>query len=132
MEARQEQSTSKRIWKGWKEVFYMLGAFSLGVLLAVAHHLFHSSVDGKPVSSRTQQQWYRRVSFGFALLVRYCFKISVSVAITQGLWQGLKSKATEIGTVDAVSKVLNNPKNFLKKGVWLFSLPLAVLALLSW
>lgn len=132
METRKERVTSNRAWKGWKKVLYMFGAFVLGIIFAISHHFFHAGLDGKPVTSRTQQQWYGRVSLGFALLVRYCFKISIAIAIVQGLWHGLKTKASEIGTVDTVFKVLSNPKAFFKSGVWSFSIPLAFLALLSW
>jgi hypothetical protein len=51
----------------------------LGIALAVAHHPFHAFPNGQPVKSNTQQQWVGRVSLGVAQLVRYCFKIVISI-----------------------------------------------------
>jgi hypothetical protein len=124
------QESSK--WTTWKKAFYMLAFLLTGIALAIGHHCFHASLDGKPVTSSTQQQWYGRVSLGFALLVRYCFKISVSITIVQAVWYGLRTKATQMGTIDAVTQLLSDPLRFFRADVWRFSWPLVTFALFSW
>ena len=112
----------------------MLASFLAGILFAIGHHLFHSHLDGRLVISSTQQQWDGRVSLGLTLFVRYSFKICISIAIVQALWRGLKNKVegTQLGTIDKVAKLLSDPRSFASKGVWEFSWPLAIVALLSW
>jgi hypothetical protein len=132
MKAPEDKTASNKIRNGVKKLYYMLGFFSLGLLGSVGHHLFHAHLNGKPVPSHPVQQWYGRVSLGFSLLVRYCFKVSISIAFAQAFWHGLKTQATDLSTVDAVSKLLSNPKSFFKKSVWKFSKVLAAFTFFSW
>jgi hypothetical protein len=122
----------RKVWIFGRKELYMDLALFLGIAFAVSHHYFHHYVHGRSVTGSTQQQWYGRVSLGFALLVRYCFKIAIGIAITQMFWRRLKRKSTKIGIADDVLKMLNNPALFAKLNIWSFSPPIVLLAFLSW
>jgi hypothetical protein len=125
-------SWARKLWNAFEKEVYMDVAVVLGIAFAVSHHYFHKYVDGSLVTGSTQQQWYGRVSLGFALLVRYCFKIAVGIAITQMFWLRLKRKTTKIGIADDILKMLSNPALFAKLSIWSFSAPIVLLAFLSW
>jgi hypothetical protein len=45
----------------------MFGGILLGTLVAVAHHLFYQSLNGRIVHSDNQQQWFLRIGTGLVL-----------------------------------------------------------------
>lgn len=110
----------------------MIGNLLLGTLLAVAHHLFYSWLDGKYVLSQTQQEWYLRVGTGLAFLTRTLFSASVGFAYNQLLWRSLSSRPITIRGVNALFGVVNNIWDFTTWELWAVAPALAIVAVITW
>lgn len=119
----------------------MLAGLGVGVLFAAGHHLFYSSLDGRPVSngalfgsSISKQQFNISVGLAFAFLVKACLVFSMSVAFVQLFWREAKapqpSRLPTLKRLNALYGAFSNVWSLVDVRVWLRSpLPFLVAAL---
>ena len=110
----------------------MVGGLLLGLLLALAHHLFYQSLNGHIVGSDEQQQWNVRIGTGLSFVVKTCFTAAAGIAYTQLLWHQLKSHPVTIDGADALFGVISNAWDFRHLEVYKHGLLLPVIALIAW
>ncbi|KAK3636944.1 hypothetical protein LTR56_012604 [Elasticomyces elasticus] len=85
----------------WRVPFLMFGSLVVGVLLAIGHHLFYRSLDGKEASQGgynvlgskyTGQQVNLAAGTAFAFLVKSFLVLSVSAAFCQSFWRSINGE----------------------------------------
>ena len=90
-----------------------------GLLLALGHHLFYESLDGKtvPTGSYTiagrelpKQQFNTSMGTAFALLVRISLAVAVSTAYVQIFWRSIKNtkQSPTLAELDSANAGLDN------------------------
>ncbi|KIO22057.1 hypothetical protein M407DRAFT_28402 [Tulasnella calospora MUT 4182] len=98
-----------------KPLLYLIG----GCILAIAHHLFNSRANGRPIDPPTKipQVWVLRIGTGFAFAFKTTLAASLSFVICQLLWFSTRRKyltVQDINTLysverrDIMSTVLSN------------------------
>ena len=103
----------------WLAPASMLGGLAAGVLFAGGHHLFYSSLDGKPVtngflfgSSISKQETRVSIGLAFAFLVKACLVFSMSVAFVKLFWREAKAPnprhVPTLARLDSLHFVFNN------------------------
>jgi len=108
----------------------MWGLLLLGLASAMAHHLFYSYLNSRPIGDAVPQDWANRIGTALAYLFKTALVAAISVAYWQVFWYIVRRKAIEIGSLDNFAAVLTNPfmffcRDFLKKGTLLFGLAVA-------
>ncbi|KAH7156799.1 hypothetical protein EDB81DRAFT_787984 [Dactylonectria macrodidyma] len=116
----------------WVTPSLMFGSVLLGLLLAVGHHLFYNSIDGKVVESSDQQVWNLRVGTGMAFVVKASLTAAAGMAYTQLLWHTLRSQEISLDGIDAVFSVVNNVYGFTTLEIWLRCPALVCIAFMMW
>jgi len=101
-------------------------------LLALAHHLFYTYLDGGIVGSNQQQQWFLRIGTALAFVIKSLMTASVTLAYVQLLWRTLKSATVSINGLDSLFGVIHNPWNFIDWELWMKGPTLVVIALIIW
>ncbi|KAF7523250.1 hypothetical protein G7054_g11826 [Neopestalotiopsis clavispora] len=66
----------------------------LGILFAIAHHVFYESLDGKVVVDQHQQEWYLRIGTGLSFAVRTLLSASIGSAYVQLIWYNVNCMGT--------------------------------------
>lgn len=127
----------------WFAPTAILVSLALGVLFAIGHHLFCSSLDGNPASGNdysiagsnvSQQQLNVAVGTAFTFLVRASLASAVSIAYVQLLWRALKRSSRQ-ATLDALDTVFAAPTSvfrLFKVKVWWHYPLLFLLAAIIW
>ena len=127
----------------WVVPATMVGALLLGLLFAVGHHLFYSSLAGTrpPIaiykvagSSFSGQELNTAVGTTFALLVRSCLVLAISLSYIQLVWYAVKSSGREltVADMDKVTSALGNLLVVFNVFAW-WRWPLVLLtAAVSW
>ncbi|KAE8452706.1 hypothetical protein EG329_013965 [Mollisiaceae sp. DMI_Dod_QoI] len=110
----------------------MAGGILLATILAVAHHLFYRSLDGKIVGSSDQQQWFLRIGTGLAFLIKTLLSASAALGYTQLLWHTLRSRPVSLGGVDSLFGAVTNAWHFTNWELWGRGPALAIIALIIW
>ncbi|KAE9371044.1 hypothetical protein N431DRAFT_491492 [Stipitochalara longipes BDJ] len=105
------------------------GGILLGTWVAIAHHLFYQSLNGKIVHSDDQQQWSLRIGMGFAFLTKTFLTASASLGYIQLLWQTLRSSPISI---DSLFGAVNNAWYFTDLELWRRGPALAIITLIVW
>lgn len=117
----------------------MFGGLAGGVLLALGHHLFYHSLQGKPVESNvtlfhrfSKQETDTILGTLFAFLVKAFLALAVSTAYTQLVWKTVKKREMTLASLDTMFSILGNVLAFLKVSVWWKYPFLLLLALTVW
>lgn len=110
----------------------MSGSAILGIALAVGHHLFYQSLNGKPASNTTSQTWNFRVGIGFTFLVKTSLTTAASVAAVQNIWCILHQKAIKVLSIDSLFGILGNARRFLDVSTWFQALTVVFIAMIAW
>ncbi|KAI9765995.1 MAG: hypothetical protein M1840_007002 [Geoglossum simile] len=116
----------------WQAPVAMLGSFLVGVCLAVGHHFFYRSRDGRVVRDQGQQAWDGRIGLGLAFLVKVFLAAAVSIACVQNLWWVLRSRPVPLAAVDSMFDLLRNAWWFTDVRVWVRGPVVVVLAAITW
>ena len=129
----------------WLAPTSMWCTFLAGTLLAIGHHLFYNSLDGKEASaarlhlgrlSYTEQQVNITIGTAFAYLVKASLVISVSIAYAQVFWRAFEVSSLEnhlaLRDIDTVFSALSNALALLNFPIWLKQPTLLLLATLAW
>jgi hypothetical protein len=103
-----------------------------GAVLAVGHHVYYRSLDGKIASTAKTQQWPIRFGTAFAFLTVLLLKRPVVTACTQYTWVILRHRSVAIKGIDKLFSITSDPTS-----LWSFELAkkakvVLVLATLSW
>lgn len=122
--------------------FMVLSLFT-GILLAIGHHLFYSSLDGTQVHSGvyriagtnvSPQQYNIAVGTTFAFLVKASLTLAVSIAYTQAFWRAAKAseKGRQLSTLDTLYSALDNALAFFQVHIWIKFPLLLLIAIIVW
>lgn len=85
----------------WRTPTTMIAAFLTGIIFAIAHHLYYSSMRGKLVYSSSQQEWTLRIGNAFAFLVKTSFASTVGVAYIQHIFTIFKRRSLSVDALDS-------------------------------
>lgn len=110
----------------------MASGLILGTATAVAHHAFATRVNGRPVQSSEQQEWYSSIGIGLAFLTRAFLSASAGLAYTQLLWYILRSRTFTLAGVDATFSVVKDLWSFFNWELWSNGLSLVIMAIVVW
>ena len=121
----------------------MFTALIFGILLAVGHHMFYSSLSGKPADTDSyrilggqfalsKQEVKIAIGTLFAFLVKAALALAVAIAYTQVVWKAVKRQETSLLTVDTLFSILGNVSSFLSVSVWWKYPLLLLLAITVW
>lgn len=93
----------------WWTPTSMVALLILGVLGAVSHHLFYTSLDGKEANNQLQ-----KIRYGTALafFTKMTLVGSVVVGYRQRIWYTLRRKAMTLSAIDALFAVTEDPTRF--------------------
>ncbi|KAE9381012.1 hypothetical protein N431DRAFT_363157 [Stipitochalara longipes BDJ] len=110
----------------------MCGGILLGILVAIAHHLFYQSLNTKIVHSENQQQWFLRIGTGLAILTKTLLTTSAALAYTQVLWHTLRLRPVSLNNIDSLFSATTNAWHFTNWEFWKRGPALAIIALIIW
>lgn len=96
----------------WNSFLWLFSLLTLGLILAVGHHVVFEHLDGKPVSSFSQI-WINRVSNGVALVVKMCWTLAVGLAFPHTLWYSFRRNYIKIRSVDKLFDLRSDILGFL-------------------
>ncbi|KAJ6581424.1 hypothetical protein B0H19DRAFT_506137 [Mycena capillaripes] len=127
--------------KLWVPALTIIGSLLAGILFAVGHHLYYSSLSGKAVDSTTalaglkvyDQKWTNHVGTALAFLTKFFFAMCIGAAYLETLWKTARRPlGLSIAGLDASFGLLNNPMNFLSTDLLFSAQILILLAAISW
>ncbi|KAF2755332.1 hypothetical protein EJ05DRAFT_98513 [Pseudovirgaria hyperparasitica] len=96
----------------WKVTpFLMVLLFFLGVLGAIAHHIFYMKLNGKPADN---QLWMVRYGTALAFFTKATLVGSVILSYRQRIWQTFRKKAMTMGAIDGLFAATEDPTMFIK------------------
>lgn len=112
----------------------MLGFLLLGVLIAISHHLFYSYLNTRATATAVVgQTWAIRIGNSFSYLFKTALVAVISVVYAQSFWFIVRRTAFEIGTLDDLFTLLNNPLGFYNRpSLYGRASLLFALAIVSW
>ncbi|KUI54484.1 hypothetical protein VP1G_01868 [Cytospora mali] len=84
---------------GWHPSFGMYTCFMAGVLCAVGHHLYYTSLDGKPADKQTEMLRYGTF---LAYAAKASFSAAVVSAFKQRVWVTVRSRFMSISALDSM------------------------------
>ena len=120
-------------------------ALALGVVFAVAHHVFYLHLDGREADTGgyviagmfelSRQHLNNNAGIAFAFLVKAFLTTAVSIAFVQAFWRALlvdsSTRAPKLDVVDAIYSLLSSVRSMFSVAQW-WRYPLVfVLALIS-
>lgn len=125
----------------WLAPTTVLFALAAGVLFALAHHLFYSSLRGQPVESEdvdllgfdvSTQQINITAGAVFAFLVNFSLGTALATAYTQLVFRRLIHRKTTLETWDSAYGALGNVFYLVKVWIW-WQFPLmCLLVIIGW
>jgi hypothetical protein len=99
----------------WVTPTLMIGSFVVGIILAVAHHVYYTTLNNTRVGSAARQQWpiryvceylllshakYLRFGTAFAFLFKTCLANATGIAYIQWVWRRCRQRAIRIDAID--------------------------------
>jgi hypothetical protein len=107
--------------------------FLLGLLAALAQHLFYSYIDGlSPEEFIVEQKWVIRIGTALAYLFKTSLVATTAVVFYHRSWYSFRRQAMSVRGLDAVFGVFENPFWFLTWEMLVKTKVAALLALMSW
>ena len=119
----------------WRAPTTIIVTFVFGLVCAIGHHIFYSSLDGKLVDNElSSQQINIAIGTAFAFLLRASLSVSVGVSYWQVFWRKVlyRGKALPVAHLDSLAGSLASIFDLLNLRVLLAYRSLALLAVLSW
>lgn len=115
-----------RLWMGrWSMVILLF----MGVGLAIGHHFFFTSLDGKPA---TNQMRYTRLGSIFSIAAKSCFVVATILAYHQRAWMVIKERAHSVRAVDTLFGAAENFIHLMSLTMFRNDLACLILALFVW
>ncbi|KAF2083437.1 hypothetical protein K490DRAFT_51695 [Saccharata proteae CBS 121410] len=97
-------------WKiHWQTPAMMVILFIVGMAGAIAHHLFYSTLNGRPAN---KQLTMIRYGTALAFFTKACLVGSVVSSFKQRIWHTFRSRAMTVGAIDGLFAVIENPWYF--------------------
>ena len=125
----------------WAVPTTCLAGLIAGVLFALGHHLFYSSLAGNAAadgqftilgSKVPRQQINIAGGTAFAFLVNFCLGSAMTTAFFQVFWRDMLQRTTTLEILDATSSVISDLSQFIKLRLWAHHLLLLLLAIIAW
>lgn len=116
----------------WQQPTLMVLSLVCGVVLAVSHHFYYSSLHDTAASSTSTQQWAIRFGTAFAILTQACFKATVVIACVQFGWKIVHSHTLSIESLNQLFDLTNDPFSLFSIELLSKATALLVLALSVW
>jgi hypothetical protein len=123
----------------WRAYTTMVASLVAGILLALGHHLFYSSLNGKPVGAAeevmhwvTRQQFNGTIGCLFAFSVNTFLLVAVTTAYTQISWSAIKGRSTRLDTIDTIFQAATSFWTLFSFKIWWKYPVLLLLALIIW
>jgi hypothetical protein len=113
----------------WQTPALMVGLFILGVVGALAHHLFYKHLDGKPA---TDQLLMVRYGTALAFWTKATLVGSVVLSYRQRIWQTVRKKAMTMSALDGLFAATEDPLAFTKWEMIRNAKLATVMAVASW
>ncbi len=110
----------------------MIGCVLLGILLALGHHLFFSSLNTTAVGSTSRQQWAIAFGTAFAFLIASFLGLAVSSAYSQFIWVYLRKNTLSLGGIDKIFSLTSDLTGFLSWELMKRAKLVILFATLSW
>ena len=111
----------------WQAPATIVLSLTVGILLAIGHHLFYSSLHGREAVGNgykilgadvSPQQLYVAIGTAFAFLVKAALITAVSTAYLQLLWRALlRAAGSSLGDLDTAFSGLSNITSLFKAWV---------------
>ncbi|KAK8044162.1 hypothetical protein PG993_004186 [Apiospora rasikravindrae] len=117
------------VWWSWHSAWSMYAFFVAGVAFAVWHHLYYSSLDGKPAKDQTEKLRYGTF---MAFLTKACLIWAVASALRQRIWTTLQSKSLSLQGVDSVFAIADDPMAILDWKTTLNAKVAILMAMIAW
>jgi len=115
----------------WATPCGLVAFLLLGVVSAVAHHLFYDSLDKRSLDSFSQE-WAVRIGTGLAFFTKACLVASAAIAYQQHYWTLLRTQALPVKSIDKVMALLSDPTCFGDLDVLRRAWSCIVIALVIW
>jgi hypothetical protein len=93
----------------WQLPAIILVLFIAGVMGAVGHHLFYTSLHGKPANNQLKMVRY---GTALAFFTKSTLVGSVVLSYRQRIWQTFRSKAMTIKAIDSLFTATEDPTKF--------------------
>jgi hypothetical protein len=105
--------------------------FLVGVATAIGHHVYLSSLNGKPTDN---QIWTQRYSLALAFVAKTALTAAIASAWQQTLWNSLRHtrRGISISGIDSLMGLLGEPFGFLKWEIWRSAFPAMILGGFIW
>jgi hypothetical protein len=107
----------------------MIGLFVLGVVSAISHHAFYSSLHGREAENQLE-----KIRYGTAMAVftKATLVGSVVVGYRQRIWYTLRRKTLSLGGIDSLFAVADDPTMFLEKDMIINAKVVTTMAVAVW
>lgn len=96
----------------WRSTSLLFGLVVFGFMLALGHHSVFNFLDGKQVSSDSQN-WVNRILNGDALIVKTCWTLAVGLAFQHTLWYSFRRHHIKIQSMDKLLNLRSDVLGFL-------------------
>ena len=127
----------------WQAPTTVVLALVVGIVFAAGHHLFYSSLNGKPApnsgynilgSQVSQQQLNIAGGTAFAFLVKASLVTALTTAYAQLFWRAVlhRSREVTLERLDTAFSVLSNVHYLMKAWIWWRYPTLFSIALVAW
>ncbi|KAF7557586.1 hypothetical protein G7Z17_g623 [Cylindrodendrum hubeiense] len=127
-------------WRvGWQTPAKMLGFLALGIISALGHHLYYSSLDSTPVRARedgaqtwTTQEWISRYGIALAFTTKTFLACAVAIAYKQRIWTNFRRRPYSVSGINAIYDATTDILSFMNwEFIWKAKMA-TFLAALTW
>ena len=127
---RELRSLSLSTFKSFSAMILLL---VLGALTAICQHAFYSHIEGQqPGQFFIPQVWVIRIGIALAFLFKTSLVAGICIAYHQRSWFSFQRNAITVDGIDAIFKILQDPRKFFVPEMLLRNKILALMALMSW
>jgi hypothetical protein len=89
-----------------------------GVILAILHHVYYTTLNNSLAGSSSRQQWTINIGTAFAFSVVALFKTASDTAYQQYIWRAVKRKSISLRGLDNLFALTNNPFGLFDWELW--------------
>jgi len=128
-----EGQPPKPRFPGAKSFITMLLLVIASILAAGGQHFYYHSLNGRGVNDvPVSQGWVIRGGNALAFLFKSCLVMAVAVSFCQLFWYLIRRTTLEVGTLDAIFALLQNPLSFFVGELWIRGKLLLLIGIIAW
>ncbi|KAM0151321.1 hypothetical protein ACHAPG_008314 [Botrytis cinerea] len=128
-----DKSSDTVVWKvDWQQPTFMCLVPFSGLILAIGHHVYYSSLNGTPADDSARQNWSIRFGAVFASLVVVCFKAITVSALGQYFWTVIRAKGLKISDLDKLYALTSSPIGIFSFSVFKNTTLAAAIGIIFW